>query len=54
MEYIIMFISHIIKTAEYFAATGGFPEIPLEQLPAVVEAFIFNVVKLAEIYASMF
>ena len=52
MEYIIMFISHIIKTAAYIAA-AGFPEIPLEQLPAAAEAFIFNVVKLAEIYVSM-
>ena len=53
MEYIIMFIFHIIKTAEYFAISG-LPEIPLEQLPAAVEGFIFNVIKLAEIYASMF
>lgn len=52
MEYIIMFISHIVKTAAYFAVTG-FPEIPLEQLPAAAEAIIFNVVKLAEIYSSM-
>ncbi len=52
MEYIIMFILHTIKSAAYFAA-AGFPKIPLEQLPAAAEAFIFNVVKLAEIYASM-
>ena len=52
MEYIIMFISHIVKTAAYIAVTG-FPEIPLEQLPAAAEAIIFNVVKLAEIYASI-
>lgn len=53
MEYIIMFILHIIKTAEYFAVSG-LPEIPPEQLPAAIEGFILNLVKLAEIYASMF
>ena len=52
MEYIIMFISHIVKTAAYIAV-AGFPEIPLEQLPAAIGGFILNLVKLAEIYASI-
>lgn len=50
--YFVMFISHIIKTVEYFAV-AGFPEIPLEQLPAAVQAVIFNAAKLASIYFAM-
>ncbi len=53
MEIVIMLITHIIKSAVYFAASG-LPEIPPEHIPAAVEAFILNVVKLAEIYASVF
>lgn len=50
--YFVMFISHIIKTVEYFAV-AGFPEIPLEQLPAAVQAIIYNTAKLASIYFAM-
>ena len=53
MEYIIMIVAHIIKSAEYFAAYG-LPEIPLEQLPETVEVLIYNLVKITEIYLSGF
>lgn len=48
----MMFITHIIKTIEYFAIEG-FPEITLDMLPEVIEALIFNTAKLLTIYASM-
>lgn len=53
MEYIIMLITHIFKTVEYFAIEG-FPEIPLDALPEAAEAIAFNLLKLTEIYLSMF
>lgn len=52
MEYIIMFILHIIKSAAHFAAVG-FPEIALEQFPDAVEGFLWQLSKIAEIYFSM-
>lgn len=52
MEYIIMFITHIHKTAAYFVASD-FPKIELEQFPDAVEAFIGQLSKIAEIYFSM-
>jgi hypothetical protein len=52
METLTMFIIFLINATEYFVVTG-FPEIPPEQTPAAVEAFFWNVVKLAEIYLSI-
>lgn len=49
----MMFITHIIKTIEYFAIEG-FPEITLDMLPEVIQAVIFNTAKLLTIYAAMF
>lgn len=48
----MMFITHIIKTVEYFAVEG-FPEITLDMLPEVIQAVIFNTAKLLTIYAAM-
>lgn len=48
----MMFITHIIKTIEYFAVEG-FPEITLDMLPEVIQAVIFNTAKLLTIYAAM-
>ena len=53
MNYIILLITHIIKSAEYFAAYG-LPEISFEQLPETVEVLIYNLVKITEIYLSGF
>lgn len=53
MEYIIMIVSHILKSAEFFIIEG-LPNISLDNLPEMVEALIFNFFKLAEIYLSGF
>lgn len=50
--YVMMFLSHIIKTYEYFAAEG-FPEFTIDMLPEIFEAIVFNTAKLLTIYASM-
>ena len=49
----MMFITHIIKTIEFFIIEG-FPEITLDMLPEVIQAVIFNTAKLLTIYAAMF
>ena len=49
----MMFITHIIKTVEYFLIEG-LPEINLEMLPEVIQAIIFDLAKLLTIYAAMF
>lgn len=51
MEYIILIITHILKSAEFFI-TEGLPNIPIDALPEATEAFVFNLVKLVEIYLS--
>lgn len=53
MEYIIMIVSHIFKTAEYFI-TEGLPNVPLEQLPYLADALMYNLIKIFEIYLSGF
>lgn len=53
MEYIIMLITHIFKTVEYFAIEG-FPEITIEQLPYLAEALAYNFLKIMTIYFSGF
>ena len=52
MEYVIMFISHLFKTAEYFVVEG-FPQISIDQLPEAVEALFWQSAKIIEIYFSM-
>lgn len=51
MEYIIMIVSHIIKSAEFFI-TEGLPEIPFDRITDAAAALVFNIIKLAEIYLS--
>jgi hypothetical protein len=53
MELIFMFITHILKTFEYFAIEG-FPEITIEQLPYLAEALAYNFIKIITIYLSGF
>ena len=51
MEYIIMIVAHILKSAEFFIAEG-LPEIPLDRIPDAATALVFNFMKLVEIYLS--
>lgn len=53
MEYIILIVSHLLKSTEFFI-TEGFPSIPLDTLPEAAAAFLFNLSKLFEIYISIF
>lgn len=52
MEYLIMFVTHIFKTAEYFIAEG-LPSIPMDKLPEAAEAFIWQSLKLIYIYMTV-
>ena len=52
MEYLIMFISHLFKSAEYFLIEG-IPTIPLEQIIYVPEALFWQTAKIIEIYLSI-
>lgn len=47
-----MFITHLIKSAEYFLIEGV-PLISLEQIPHVPEALFWQTLKIAEIYFSL-
>ncbi len=49
MEYLIIFITHIIKSIDYFAVEG-LPIIPLHQLPEAAEAIVFHLCKLITVY----
>lgn len=51
MEYLVMFVSHLIKLAEYFLVEG-IPTVPLEHIPEAIEGIVFNFIKLATIYLS--
>lgn len=48
LEMLTMFITHILKSIEFFAATG-LPEI-LDKLPEAAAALAWQIAKLAEIY----
>ena len=52
MEYLIMFISHLFKSAEYFLIEG-IPTIPLEQIVYIPEALFWQIAKIIEIYLSI-
>ncbi len=52
MEYIILIITHILKSAEFFI-TEGMPRVPFDKLPEAAEALLFNLIKLVEIYTSI-
>ena len=51
MEYAIMFVTHLLKTAHYFMVEG-IPTVPVEQIPEAIEAMFWLSVKMAEKYAS--
>ena len=53
MEYIIMIVSHILKSAEFFIIEG-FPEITFENLPDVIVSSLSNIMKLVIVYLSLF
>lgn len=53
MEFISMFFMHFFKVAEYFVDTG-LPVITTEQVPYVLEALVYNLVKIIDIYLSGF
>lgn len=48
----MMLLTHIIKTVEYFMIEG-FPTITPDMIPEVIQALIFNTMKLATIYFAM-
>ena len=52
IEMFIMFITHILKSIEFFA-TAGMPAIPLDKLPEAAAALAWQVAKLAEIYFAV-
>lgn len=52
MEYLIMFITHLFKVAEYYLIEG-IPTIPLEQIPYIPEALFWQTAKIVEIYLSI-
>ena len=51
MEFITMLILHIVKSIEFFAATG-LPAI-LDKLPEAAAALAWQIAKLAEIYFAV-
>ena len=53
MEYAIMFVTHLIKTAHYFIVEG-IPTVPVSQIPEAIEALFWQTAKITEIYMSMF
>ena len=56
MEYVTMFISHIFKTAEYWAEyflIEGFPEITPETLLPSIQAFVYNLADMASLYLAV-
>ncbi|MBQ2902807.1 MAG: hypothetical protein IJA31_11615 [Clostridia bacterium] len=48
-----MFFTHLLKSAEYFIIEG-IPTIPFEHWAEIPGALAFNLLKLIEIYLSMF
>lgn len=52
MEYIMMFITHLLKVAEFYLVEG-IPTIPFEQLIHVPEALFWQTLKILEIYLSI-
>ena len=52
MDNIIIFVTHLIKTAHYFAIEG-IPTIPVGQIPEAIEAFFWQSLKIFEIYMSL-
>ena len=51
-EMLTMLITHILKSIEFFAATG-LPAISLDKLPETAAALAWQIAKLAEIYFAV-
>ncbi|MDO4494951.1 MAG: hypothetical protein Q4B62_04095 [Clostridiaceae bacterium] len=51
IEMLTMFITHILKSIEFFAATG-LPAI--DKLPEAAAALAWQIAKIIEIYSSSF
>ena len=52
IEMLTMFITHILKSIEFFAASG-LPAIPLDKLPEAAAALAWQIAKIIEIYSSL-
>lgn len=52
MNYLIMFVTHLIKTAHYFIVEG-IPKVSIGQIPDAIEAFFWQSLKIFEIYMSL-
>ena len=52
MEYAEMFLTHIFKTVEYFAAEG-FSEIPLTDMLLSLEGLAYHIANLASLYLAV-
>lgn len=52
MDNIIMFITHLLKSAEYFLV-DGIPIVPVEHWAEIPGAIAFNIAKLITIYMSI-
>lgn len=53
MEYVIMFLSHILKTAEYYFAVEGLPDIPLTDMLLSLEGLAYHIADLASLYMAV-
>ena len=52
LEMLTMLITHILKSIEFFAATG-LPAIHLDKLPEAAAALAWQIAKLAEVYFAV-
>lgn len=52
MEMITMFISHCVKTVEYFVCTG-LPDLSNYSLVELAQAWFWQTAKIIEIYISI-
>lgn len=53
MEYVTMFISHLLKSAEFFLIEGGLPEITPETLLPSIQAMVYNLADMASLYLAV-
>ena len=52
IEMLTMFITHILKSIDFFI-NSGLPEIPLDKLPEAAAALAWQIAKLAEIHFTI-
>lgn len=50
IEMLTMFITHILKSIEFFAAAGL---LAIDKLPEAAAALVWQIAKLAEIYFAV-